>query len=146
MLLNLLPKYLNIKLRASPGCDSSSFSGWFCLLVWPSFLSERFRLFAWFVNVTSLLLSEDDGCGIDSVDTYLLLNWLKQLNFSKRDSWFINCFSEDHFDDIYVDFLIWYEITTSILINLWRFQTEQRLIYLGQVTEYVIAYVSGGSQ
>ena len=48
---------------------------------------------------------------------------------------FINCFSKDHFDNMYVIFFFWYKIARSILIKLWRFQTKQYLIYLAHVTE-----------
>ena len=48
--------------------------------------SGCFRLFAWFVNCTSLSLSEDDDCGIDLWILAYFLNWLKQLNFSKENS------------------------------------------------------------
>ena len=48
---------------------------------------------------------------------------------------------------MYLLFSSWYEIARSILIRLyWRFQTKQRLIYLGQAFEFVTVYVLRCSQ
>ena len=87
MLLNLLPTYWNIKLRARPGCNTSSLFGWFCSLAWPSPLCGCFYLFAWFVNCTSFSLSQYNWCGTILWILFCLLNYLKQLNFWKRGFW-----------------------------------------------------------
>ena len=134
MLLNLLSKYLNIKLGASPGWNSSSLSRSFCLLVRPSFLFVCFRLFTCLWKLYIIFTFRkwwlwNLFCG------YLLIYWTCWISRSKIPE-FIDYFSEDHFDNMYV-----VSSLDTRRFNLWRFLTKQCFTFLCHIIVYITAYV-----